>query len=141
MMAMRPYVRNSMNLFDYFDKLERDMFRDADRSGAMSIRTDIREEAAAYVLEAELPGFKREDIHVDLEGDMLTVRAEHEEKSEEAKKGYLRRERHYGSYARSFDVSGIDIEAIKGSYTDGVLELRLPKKKAAEPEKKRIELT
>lgn len=141
MMAMRPYVRNSMNMFDYFDKLERDMLRDAEKGGAVSIRTDIREEPDAYVLEAELPGFMREDIHVDIEGDMLTVHAEHEEKKEEEKKGYLRRERHYGSYSRSFDITGIDRDAIKGSYADGVLELRLPKVKETEPEKKRIELT
>ena len=83
----------------------------------------------------------REDIKLDLNGDTLTISAEHREETED-KKGdsYIRRERRYGAFARSFDVSGINTEAISASYKNGVLELELPKAVPAQPASRQIEL-
>lgn len=81
------------------------------------------------MLDADLPGFDREDIHLELQGDVLTITAQHndekEDKDEEGK--YLCRERSTSSFTRSFDVSGIDTEKITAAYDKGVLTLSLPK--------------
>lgn len=93
-------------------------------------KTDIREAGDCYQLEADLPGFKKEDITLSLNDNTLNIKAERHSdyENEDKKAGYLRCERSYGSYTRSFDVTGIDVTGISASYTDGVLTIRLPKK-------------
>ena len=95
-----------------------------------------------YVLDADLPGFDREDIHLELQGDVLTITAQHnnekEDKDEEGK--YLCRERSTSSFTRSFDVSGIDTEKITAAYDKGVLTLTLPKQTEEVPASRRIEI-
>ena len=113
----------------------------ADSSQLVLLGTDIAEEEGGYKLMADLPGFNKEDIHVDVDGDKLTISAERGNENEEKKEGYIRRERSYGSYKRSFDISAIDSDAITGDYNNGVLTLHLPKKVIATPEAKRIELS
>ena len=78
-------------------------------------RTDVIEKDDSYELQAELPGFNKEDIHIDLKNDVLTISASHnEEKKEEDKESkYIRRERHSSSYSRSFRVSNVLPEDIK----------------------------
>ena len=77
-------------------------------------------------------GATKEDIHVDVDGDTMTIRAErHSEHEDQDKKGnYVRCERSYGSYQRAFDISGIDVDRISAQYADGVLKLDMPKKSA-----------
>ena len=105
-------------------------------------KTDIREEGDHYILEADLPGFNKDDIHVDLSGDALTITAErHSDFEQKDKKGrYVRCERSYGSYSRSFDTTGIDTANIKAAYTDGVLRLTLPKQQEVLPASRRLEI-
>ena len=132
-----PYNRrNSMSAFDpfrEFDAFERAFFGDR---GMQQFRTDITDNGNEYSLQADLPGFKKEDIHIDLDDDRLMISAErHSDYEQKDRKGdYVRCERSYGTYTRSFDTTGIDIENIKASYEDGVLRLTLPK--LAVPEKK-----
>ena len=137
MFGMIPFARHDDNVFDLFDNFERSFFGD---NSASTFRTDIRDEGDKFVLEAELPGFKKEDIKLDLKDGILTVSAQHSESSEEKdKKGsYIRRERRYGSFARKFDVSGIQEDGITAAYNNGVLELNLPKAVPVVPEAKRI---
>ena len=139
MFGMLPFDRSDNNLFDTFDAFTRDFFRKSNAE-LPAFRTDIRDTGDAYLLEAELPGFKKEDISLDLKEGILTITAAHSESSE--KKGedgsYIRRERRYGSFQRSFDVTGIDEAAITAAYENGVLALTLPKAKPAEPESKKI---
>lgn len=99
-------------------------------------RTDVMEKDGNYQLEAELPGFNKEDIHIDLKDDVLTISASHnEEKSEEDKETrYIRKERHTASYSRSFRVANVLPEDIKARYENGVLEVTFPKREAL-PEK------
>jgi HSP20 family protein len=99
-------------------------------------RTDIRDEGDSYLLEADLPGFDKKDIRLDLNGDILTIHAERH--TEE--KNYLRCERSYGSYSRSFDISQVDAEGIKAKYKDGVLRLTLPKKQETLPASRQLEI-
>ena len=107
-----------------------------------SVKADIQEDGDNFVLEADLPGFKKEDIHVDVADDRLTVSAErHSNYEDKDKKGnYLRCERSYGSYARSFDISGIDAAGIKAAYADGVLRVTLPKQKEVPASSRRLEI-
>ena len=75
-----------------------------------AIKSDIREIDNAYIVEAELPGFAKEDIHAEIKDGYLTIRAERRSDSEEKdeKNNYIRRERSYGSFSRTFDLSGIN---------------------------------
>lgn len=104
-------------------------------------KTDIREEGDHYILEADLPGFNKDDIKVDIGDGALTITAQRSSSSEEkGKNGYVRRERSYGSFRRSFDLTGVDSDKISGAYKDGVLTLTLPKETAQIPASRRLEL-
>lgn len=105
-----------------------------------AFRTDIRDAGECFILECELPGFCKEDIRLDLKDGILTIAAQRSESEEDkAQKGqYIRRERRYGTFSRSFDVTGIDESGITAAYKDGILELRLPKARPVVPEAKRI---
>jgi len=150
MFELMPFDRRSsrLNAYDPFrelDNLERAFFDD--RSGRSlanlgEFRTDIQDKGESYLLEADLPGFNKEDIHIDLDGDTMTIRAErHSEHEEKDKQGnYLRCERSYGSYQRSFDISGIDESGMKAEYTDGVLKLTMPKKSQTVSGARRLEI-
>ncbi len=139
MFGMLPFDRQDDNLFDTFDNFTRDFFR-SNNAALPAFRTDIREADGKYILEAELPGFKKEDIHLDVKDGILTISAEHKEEVDEKneKGSYIRRERRYGSFTRSFDVTGIDESGITAAYQDGVLSLTLPKAQPAVPEARRI---
>ena len=105
--------------------------------------TDVIEKDGNYVLQAELPGFKKEEIHIDLKNDVLTISAEHSDETKEEDKNtkYLRRERKYTSYSRSFRVRNVLPEDISATYTDGVLEVTMPKRDALpESAAKQIEI-
>ena len=135
MFELMPYAtrRTIMNPFTFFDN---DFW-----GTAGEIKTDITDTGDAFKLEADLPGFKKEDIKIDLENDRLTISAERKDEHEEkGKNGYIRRERSYGSFTRSFDVSGIDTEKITAAYDKGVLTLTLPKQTEEVPASRRIEI-
>ena len=139
MFGMIPFERGNDNFFDLFDNFERKFFGNSSAS-LQDFRTDIRDAGDRFILEAELPGFQKEDIKLDLKDGILTITAQHSENKEEKddKGQYIRRERRYGSFSRSFDVTGVDEEHITASYNNGVLELSLPKVVPVVPEAKRI---
>ncbi|MCI6728853.1 MAG: Hsp20/alpha crystallin family protein [Clostridiales bacterium] len=134
MFNLTPYRKhNEVSYYDPFQMM-RDMERQffgEDSFGAF--RTDIRDEGNAYTLEAELPGFDKEDIDIQLSDNNLTISASHKEESSRKEGKYVRRERSFGSYSRSFDVSDIDTAGIKAAYKNGVLSLNLPKKTETVP--------
>lgn len=118
---------------DSFDKMFDDAFRDFWGSNELerrdAFRTDVIDQGDSYLLQAELPGFDKEDINIDLKNDLLTISASHkEEKDEEDKNKYIRKERYYSSYSRSFRVNNMEASDIDASYSNGILEVRLPKK-------------
>ena len=129
---------SAYNPFRDFEEMSRSFWDDTNVS---AFRTDITEKGGKYILEADLPGFKKEDISVDIDKDCLTITAEHKsEEKEENADSYIRRERYYGSYTRSFNVKGIDTEAITAAYNDGVLTLTMPKKEPEIPAARRLEI-
>lgn len=142
-----PYVRrnNSLSAFDPFrelDELERAFFGNSNESKLAAFSTDIKDKGDHYELEADLPGVEKDDIKIDLTDNVLTISAErHSEYEENDKKhNYVRCERSYGSYQRSFDTTGIDTDHIEAEFKNGVLKLELPKIKEAKPETKRLEI-
>lgn len=142
MFGMIPFTRenalNSQNLFNYLDNIEKSFF--GEMEPAAQFRTDIRDNGGEFLLEAELPGFAKEDIAIHIDGDRLDITAKHQVDKEEKKDNFVCRERKFGSFSRSFDITGIDTAAITAGYQDGILSLHLPKKQPAQPEIKRIEL-
>ena len=129
---------SAYNPFRDFEEMSRSFWDDTNVS---AFRTDITEKDGKYILEADLPGFKKEDISVDIDKDCLTITAEHKsEEKEENADSYIRRELYYGSYTRSFNVKGIDTEAITAAYNDGVLTLTMPKKEPEIPAARRLEI-
>ena len=95
-----------------------------------SIKMDVREQKERYVVQAEIPGVRKEDIHVTIEGNLVSISAE-VKKEKEVKEGerVLRSERSYGQVSRSFQLGhDIDDNLAAAKFTDGVLELTLPKK-------------
>lgn len=105
-------------------------------------KTDVTDEGDHYMLEADLPGFDKNDINLSIDGDNLVISAERHSKYEDKdeKDKVVRMERSYGSYSRSFDIGGIDADGIKAKYEDGVLKLTLPKKQPAAPESRKLEI-
>lgn len=138
MFGMIPFERNDNNIFDLFDNFQKQFFRNSNAT-LPAFRADIRDLGDKFVLEAELPGFNKEDISLDLKEGILTVKAEHKEEQEQQKQGeYIRRERRSGSFARSFDVSGINESGITAAYNNGILEVTLPKQAPVVPESRQI---
>ena len=140
MYSMIPFGRMNTSWNDLFDDFERRMFP-ADRGELPAFRTDIRDEGDHFLLKADLPGFRKEDIDLHLEDNVLTITAKHQETAENKQDGkYICRERRVGSYARSFDVSGIQEEGISAAYENGVLTLILPKQGEVVPQSRKISI-
>lgn len=104
------------------------------------MKADIRETEKEYVIEAEIPGVKKEDIKLELRDDVLTLAVEHNEETSEEKDNYIRRERKYGSYSRSFRVGNVRNEGVTAKYNDGILSVTVPKAENEKPYANRIEI-
>ena len=139
MFDLIPFEHKNNDLFRYLDDMERAFF-----GGNVDIapcKTDIVDEGSRYVLKADLPGFQKEDIDIHVEGNTLTISAQHKEESEEKKDGkFVRRERKYGSFTRSFDISDIDQAKINASYDNGILSVELPKQVEVVPTPTKIDI-
>mgnify|MGYP001772850931 FL=1 len=104
------------------------------------MKTDIKEKDEGYELVVDLPGFKKDEIEVQLENGYLTISAAKElDKDESDKNGkYLRQERYAGSMSRSFYVGeGITEEDIHGKFENGILKLDIPKEEVRKVEQKK----
>lgn len=93
-----------------------------------SFKTDISETDREYIIEADLPGFAKDQIEVALQDGNLTISANKDEVIEETKGNYLRKERRSGQLLRTFAFDNIDPDHVTAAYRDGVLKINLPKK-------------
>lgn len=136
---VRKYPVNTFrgNVFGDLDQLFEDFF---EGPSYVPMKVDILDQEKAYVVEAELPGFAKEDIQVELKDDYLTIRVEKKDSKEENGKNYLRRERSQVSYQRSFYIENIEAEGIEASFDQGILTLTLPKKEVVVNAAKRIDI-
>ena len=120
---------------DPFDEVFKGFFRPVrtENQSPVQFRMDVKEDDKGYQVHAEIPGVKKEDIHVTIDGNQVSISAEVKQEKE-VKEGekVLRSERYYGKVARSFALgSDIDENAAQAKYDNGVLELTLPKKVVA----------
>ena len=107
----------------------------------LQMRIDVKEEDGAYVVHAEIPGVRKEEINVTIDDDQIAISAEVRRNREE-KQGekVLHSERHYGKVYRAFTLpQDVDEASAQAKYNDGVLELRLPKKAASSAKKLSIQ--
>lgn len=139
---------NSMlNPFREMEQMEKDFFGDPftgffDRSDLEPFKSDITDCGDHYELEADLPGFQKEDIKLELQGDDLVISAQRHSSAEEKNKDgkVVRMERSFGSFQRSFNVSKIDKSSIRAGYENGVLKLTLPKLQTEIPESRVLQI-
>ena len=122
-----------------------DFFRGKDKMNFQLMKTDIREGEKEYLLEVDLPGYKKEDIKIDVTDGYLTIHAKTTDEINDEEKGkYVRRERFMGECTRSFYV-GDDVkeDEIKASFKNGILKLEVPKinPEDKKEEKKYIEIS
>lgn len=146
MLTLTPYRKNRVPAYDPFrelEELQKQLFTEYRPMNDMpGMETDVKDLGDSYLVEADLPGFKKEDIHLNLNGDTLSLEAERhlEHEDKDKKGGYLLMERSSGKFIRSFDVSNVDTENITAKYENGVLALTLPKKQPAQPASRRLEI-
>jgi len=110
-------------------------------AGAAQFRVDVSEDEKAYQIRAEVPGVKKEDINVSIDGDTLAISAEvKNEKDVKNGERVLRAERYYGKVYRAFTLGqAVDEAGTSAKYSNGVLELTLPKKAAAQAKRVTIQ--
>ncbi len=124
------------NVFRNFASAFPKVFDSDAAEGGRSPRVDIFDDGNNFVLSAELPGVSREDLDIDVKDNRLTIKGEKKLENRTEKEGYLRVERSYGVFERSFFLDeNVDRENIQAEYKDGVLRLVLPRKQD-EPSKK-----
>lgn len=105
------------------------------------LAVDVIEEDDRYLMRADVPGMKPEDVKIEIDDGTLTVSGSHEESSEKRKDNYVRRERRYGSFSRSMAVPrGVKPDDVSATMSEGVLEVSIPKPKAEETGGKTIEV-
>jgi len=131
---------SNMTRFDPFDDLFRGFFVRPVELGNVgnnaaqppTIRMDVKEDGDAYQVHAELPGVKKEDIHVTIDGNLVSISAEVKQEKEVKEGGrVLRSERYFGKVSRSFQLGQeVDDGKAAAKFSDGVLELSLPKRAA-----------
>ena len=104
------------------------------------MQCDIYEKDNKYHIELDVPGYKKDEIKIECHKGTITIKAEKNEETniEEDGKKYIRRERKYGSFERSFHLGDIDEDGIEAKYSDGILKITIPEKK--EIETKQIEI-
>jgi HSP20 family protein len=129
---------------DPFDDLFRGFLRPVRFEGQpqpMQIKMDVKEGDKAYTVHAEIPGVKKEDIHVTIEGSQVSISAEtKKEKEEKEGEKVLRSERYYGKVYRSFTLGqDVDEATATAKYNEGVLDLTLPKKATSSAKKLAIQ--
>lgn len=133
----------SSGFSDLFERFLSSVYSGDDLAGRHSELSvplcDIEENESSYELSFELPGLKKEDIHIDLHGDQLMISGERKEEKEKKEKSRYYSERSYGSFYRSFTLpQNVDSERVEADYEDGLLKLTLPK--TEEQSRKRIEI-
>ena len=122
-----------------------DMFNDffngdmlAEFNSGGNFKTDIKEAPKEYIIHAQLPGVKKEDINIDYNNNYLTISATRNNENEEKNDNYIRPERIYGSVSRGFYINNVNKEGIKAKFDNGVLNIELPKKELTQNNSNKI---
>lgn len=129
--AMEDLRREFDRFFEETEGMMPGMLRPS-RSGGWMPAVDIRETAEEVIVEAELPGVKKEDIDIRIEDNTLFLRGERREEREERQGEFFRTERTFGSFQRAFTLPGmVDSQKVRAVFRNGILSLHLPKSEQA----------
>ena len=136
-MAIKRYEPWGLGLLSQLQKeLERSAAEGSTATAEWAPAVDIKEENDKFVIHADIPSVKPEDIDISMENGVLTIRGEKKTEAETEKEGYKRVERTYGSFYRRFSLPDTaDSDAISAVSKHGVLELTIPKKDVVKPKK------
>lgn len=143
--TLKPYspFAELGELRDRLDRVFGDLFQDLTDKDRRTWRlsVDVIEEDDRYKVLADLPGFKPDDVKIEVEDDVLSISGEHQESEEQKEQDYVRRERRYGSFSRSLALPpGVSADDIEATFENGVLEVSIPKPKAEEKPAKKVEI-
>ena len=137
--SFHPFYNNFDRFFNEFGWGEHQT--EGQESASWTPKVDVYQTDDSYVLKAELPGLSKEEINIDVNDNTLTLKGEKKLEEKVEKENYVRVERTYGSFSRSFNLSDdVDTEHITANYKDGVLELTLPKKEESKPKEIKVEI-
>ncbi|MGO5066402.1 Hsp20/alpha crystallin family protein [Clostridium sporogenes] len=140
-----PFRRNNLNKKDeffssFFNNFFNDEFFSLMNNLQSTFKVDLKETTENYLVEADLPGVKKEDITVEFANNYLTISAKRNSSIENKKENFVRQERHYGEFNRSFYINNVDQNNIDASFKDGVLKIDLPKLDKENSNGKRIDI-
>lgn len=146
MSLLVPSIRKNLSPWSGINEFEAQMNRlfnswpeGLENTSTWSPAIDLKENEADYELVADLPGMTKDDIHLTVVGDLVTLKGERKYEAEDKQEGYHRIERNYGSFQRSFRIpDGINAEKVDAQFKDGVLRVKLPKPESSKP--KQIEV-
>ncbi|NRD80383.1 Hsp20/alpha crystallin family protein [Bacillus sp. BRMEA1] len=130
----------STEMWDSFSDFFNDNFFAPVHSETNFFRTDVRDCSDHYVVEAELPGFSKEDIKVEYDHHYLTISAKRESHIKDEMESFIRQERHFGEFVRRFYAKDINEDTIVATFTNGILTVKCPKISIPHIEQKRIEI-
>lgn len=142
---MIPFRKNNLNKKDeffspFFNNFFNDEFFSLMNNLQGNFKVDLKETDEDYLVEADLPGVKKEDITVKFQNNYLTISAKRDSSIENKKENFVRQERYYGEFNRSFYINNIDENNIDASFKDGVLKINLPKLDKENSNEKRIDI-
>lgn len=147
MFDMVPFRRNNdLRRGDDFENLvnsffNNDFFSPINMNGfGNDFKADLKETDDAYSIEADLPGIKKDAIDIDFNNNYLTISAKRDDSQEEKDENFIRRERRYGEFKRSFYVDNVEKNNIAASFNDGVLKINLPKSKKDPKQNTKIDI-
>ncbi|MBR3161382.1 MAG: Hsp20/alpha crystallin family protein [Bacilli bacterium] len=128
---------------NYLDNMFDDFFTPTRGDDFSKMKCDIYLKDNDYIMEMDIPGFNKEDVNMEIDdNDYLTISAEKSTSndSEDDDKNYVRKERSYGRYQRSFYVGDIDKDKIDATFENGILKVVMPKKEAEKSSKRKVEI-
>ncbi|MFH2117276.1 MAG: Hsp20 family protein [Bacillota bacterium] len=146
MFGLTPFNRNVIRrtneqnpLSDWIDDFFSDDFFSMRSLRHDTFKVDVKEESNAYLIEADMPGVKKEEVHLEYHDGYLSILIEKKETKEEENKNYIHRERKVCSMHRTLNLGDLDSDQIEASLKDGILSVKAPKATQVET-KKRIEI-
>lgn len=143
--GLTPFYNNDFGFFpsNFFSNFMSDRFWDNFGFGNFGgFKVDVREKKDSYIIEAEMPGIDKRNIDIDIDDRMLTISVNiNEDKEAKDDEGrYIRRERHVGSFRRSFSLDNVRTEGIRAEMKNGILTIICPKKNEYLPKSRKIDI-
>lgn len=139
MLRLMPLRKNATlaKSEDVFDRFFDDFFSPLENmhTSFNSFKVDVLEDDENYIIEADLPGFKKDDLAITYENNYLTISAKKEDLVEERKEQFIRRERQFGEFRRTFYIEQIDMDQIDARFNNGILEIKIKKLNSPSPRK------